>query len=79
MKGAKMEERFKEIKEEIEETISNLFGQYDMRIKGESCQKMERLLKNCMEDIEKHPHLLNTLKTQKELDFFVIQTMIYML
>lgn len=72
-----MEDRIKEMKNRLEGIISYLFGKYDMRRK-ENYQKMDRLLKFCMEDIEKHTCLLD-IKKNEELEFFVIQSMIYML
>lgn len=67
------------MQEKIEGMISYLFGKYDMRKGDRNHQRMEKLLKFCLEDMEKHPCLLEILNNKEELEFFVIQSMIYML
>lgn len=72
-----MEERIEEMEEQFREIISYLFGKYDMKRK-ENYQKMDKLLRYCMEDVKSHSCLLN-IRKKEELEFFVIQSMMYML
>lgn len=67
------------MEERIKKMISYLFGKYDMRKGNKNHQRMEKLLKFCMEDIEKHLYLEEELNNKEKLEFFVIQSMIYMI
>ncbi|WP_346961344.1 hypothetical protein [Clostridium sp.] len=77
-----MENKQTELKDNIEQRIkdmiSYIFGKYDMR-KGKSNEfRMKKLLEFCMDDIRIHPSLKESLKTKESLEFFVTQSIIYM-
>lgn len=74
-----MLERRVKMEEKIEGMISYLFGKYDMRQGDKNYKRMEKLLKFCMEDMEKYPCLFTELDSKEKLEFFVIQSMIRML
>lgn len=67
------------MKDKIEKTISYIFGEYDMRKGKKNSITMQRLAKFCLDDIKEHPGLEKELNDTKKLEFFVIQSMIYML
>lgn len=67
------------IEQRIKDMISYVFGKYDMR-KGRTNEfRMKKLLDFCMEDIEIHPSLKESLVTKESLEFFIIQSMIYII
>lgn len=67
------------IEQEIENMISYVFGKYDMR-KGETNKsRMKKLYEFCINDLKEYPALKDSLKTKESLEFFVIQSMIYMI
>lgn len=67
------------MKDKIEKTISYIFGEYDMRKGEKNLITMQQLAKFCLDDIKEHPGLENELNDTKELEYFVIKSMIYML
>mgnify|MGYP004567894629 FL=1 len=67
------------LKEKVEAMISYIFGKYDMR-KGENNKlRMQKLTEFCMKDINKHPTLIKELNDKTALEYFVIQSIIYMM
>lgn len=67
------------MKEKVEAMISYIFGKYDMR-KGENNKlRMQKLTEFCMKDINKHPTLIKELNDKTALEYFVIQSIIYMM
>lgn len=67
------------MKEKIEAMISYVFGKYDMR-KGKMNQmRMSKLLDFCMKDINEHPSLADNLQDNTALEYFVVQSIIYMM
>ena len=67
------------MKEKVEAMISYIFGKYDMR-KGENNKlRMQKLTEFCMKDINKHPTLIKELSDKTALEYFVIQSIIYMM
>lgn len=75
----KVENEETNIKHKIMDTISYVFGKYDMRRGKDNELRMKHLLEFCMSDIESHPSLEDSLKTKEALEFFVTQSIIYML
>ena len=63
----------------IRTAISYLFGKYDMRTGVENQIRMDNVLKMCMNDIASHPCLENGLDTKEKIEFFVMQTIFYMI
>lgn len=68
-----------DIKMRIETTISYLFGKYDMRRGEDNKNRMQKVLEFCMEDIRMHPALEQELNSNERLEFFIIQSLIYMI
>ena len=66
------------MKEKVEAMISYIFGKYDMR-KGENKFRMQKLTEFCMRDIDEHPILIKELNDKTALEYFVIQSIIYMM
>jgi hypothetical protein len=67
------------MKEKLKDMISHVFGKYGMRKGLDNEFRMKRLLDFCMSDIESHPSLEESLKTKESLEFFVTQSIIYMM
>ena len=67
------------MQEKIEAMISYVFGKYDMRKGKKNNTRMKKLLKFCMEDMKEHPSLENELHDKSALEFYVVQSMIYMI
>lgn len=67
------------MKEKIEAMISYVFGKYDMRKGKINQERISKLLDFCMKDIIKHPSLADELQDNTALEFFVIQSIIYMM
>ena len=69
-----------EIKKKIEEYVSNLLYQHDMASwRNENNQKrMDRVVAKCMEDLESHNGLLELLQNENQIEYFVRQTILYM-
>lgn len=67
------------MKEKVEAMISYMFGKYDVR-KGENNKlRMQKLTEFCMQDIAEHPILIKELSDKTALEYFIIQSMIYMM
>ena len=67
------------LKEKVEAMISYIFGKYDTR-KGENNKlRMQKLTEFCMKDINEHPTLIKELSDKTALEYFVIQSIIYMM
>ena len=67
------------MKEKVEAMISYIFGKYDMR-KGENNKlRMLKLTEFCIKDINEHPTLIKELSDKTALEYFVIQSIIYMM
>jgi len=67
------------MQQEVENMISYIFGKYDMRKGKDNELRMKHLLEFCMSDISLHPSLESSLKTKEALEFFVTQSIIYMM
>lgn len=67
------------MKKRLEDMISYVFGKYDMRTGIDNKTRMEKLLQFCLNDIESHPGLEATFDDNDKLEFFVIQSIIYMM
>lgn len=67
------------MKERVGAIISYIFGKYDMR-KGENNRlRMQKLAVFCLQDIEEHPKLKDELENKFALEYFVIQSIIYLM
>lgn len=67
------------MKERVEAMISYIFGKYDMR-KGENNRlRMQKLAEFCLQNIEEHPNLKDELENKSALEYFVIQSIIYLI
>ena len=69
----------KSMENRIQATISYIFGKYDVRKGVEGRVRMENVFNVCMRDIESHPALVVALDSQEKIEFFVMQTIIYMI
>lgn len=67
------------MKEKLEGMISHVFGKYDMRLGEDNKNRMQKVLEFCMEDIRIHPALEQELNSNEKLEFFIIQSLIYMI
>lgn len=69
-----------EIKKKIEDYVSNLLFQHDMAVwRNENNQKtMDKIIEKCMEDLKRHNSLLEILDNDKQIEYFVCQTILYM-
>ena len=68
-----------DIETRVETIISYLFGKYDMRLGEDNKNRMQKVLEFCMEDIRMHPALECELNSNEKLEFFIIQSLIYMI
>ncbi len=68
-----------DIQSKIKDMISHVFGKYDMRLGEDNLRRLKSLLNFCMSDIENHPNLASSLQTNDELEFYVVQSIIYMM
>ena len=68
-----------DMKKRLEDMISYVFGKYDMRTGIDNKIRMEKLLQFCLGDIESHPGLEAIFDDNDKLEFFVIQSIIYMM
>ena len=68
-----------DIETRVETIISYLFGKYDMRLGEDNKNRMQKVLEFCMEDIRMHPALEYELNSNEKLEFFIIQSLIYMI
>lgn len=67
------------MEEKLKGIISRIFGKYDMRLGEDNKKRMQKVLEFCMEDIRIHPALECELNSNIKLEFFVIQSLIYMI
>lgn len=69
-----------EVKKKIEKYVSNMLYQHDMAAwRNENNQKrMDRIVAKCMEDLESHEGLLELLQNDSQIEYFVRQTILYM-
>ena len=69
------------IKKKIENYVSILLFQHDMCIdRNENNKKtMERIVEKCMNDIHNHEGLLEALEHDRQIEYFVRQTILYMI
>lgn len=67
------------MEEKLEGMISYIFGKYDMRRGEDNKNRMQKVLESCMEDIRIHPALERELDSNEKLEFFIIQSLIYMI
>ncbi len=67
------------MEEKLKGMISYVFGKYDMRLGEDNKNRMQKVLEFCMDDIRIHPALERELNSNKKLEFFIIQSLIYMI
>ena len=67
------------MKKRLEDMISYVFGKYDMRTDVSNKTRMEKLLQFCFDDIESHTGIETIFDDNDKLEFFVIQSIIYMM
>ena len=69
-----------EIKNKIEDYVSDLLYQHDMSIgRNENNKKiMNRIVDKCMEDLSTHDGLIELLENDNKIEYFVRQTILYM-
>lgn len=65
-----------DMEKNIRDIISKIFGDYDMR-NTQNTKRMKRIFDFCMSDLEAHPMLKESLQTKEELEFFVMQSILY--
>ncbi len=68
------------IKKKIEDYVSNLLFQHDMATwRNENNQEtMDKIVEKCMKDLKRHDGLLKMLENDKQIEYFVRQTILYM-
>ncbi len=54
----------------VEDTIYHIYRMYD--IKGET-EQQKNLKRICMNELNSHPAIKDEIKTEKQLEFFIIQ------
>lgn len=69
-----------EIKKKIESYVENLLFQHDMSVgRNENNQKtMDKIVTRCMSDLGKHKGLAEILQNDRQIEYFVKQTILYM-
>lgn len=69
-----------EIQKKIESYVKELLHLHDMSIYRNENNKnaMDRIVIKCMNDIRKHEGLLEALKDDSQIRYFVRQTILYM-
>ena len=69
-----------EIKKKIEDYVSGLLFQHDMAAwKNENNQKtMDKIVEKCIDDLKRHDGLLEMLENDRQIEYFVRQTILYM-
>jgi len=68
------------IKEKIENYVEQLLFLHDMSVgRNENNMKTkDRIVARCMSDLEKHKGLAEILQNDKQIEYFVRQTILYM-
>lgn len=68
------------IRKKIEEYVSNLLYQHDMATwrNDDNQKRMDRIVAKCMKGLESHDGLLELLQNDKQIEYFVKQTILYM-
>ena len=76
----KEEVHMEEIKKKIEDYVSDLLFRHDMATwRNENNQKtMDKIVEKCMEDLKRHGGLLEMLENNNQIEYFVRQTILYM-
>ena len=69
-----------ELKKKIESYVENLLFQHDMSVRrNENNQKtMDKIVARCMSDLKKHKGLAEILQNDRQIEYFVRQTILYM-
>ena len=62
----------------IEEIVWYLFRKYDVKNCGYE-EKIQNIVDYCMDDLQKHPDLKDALDTNARIEFFVLQSILYIL
>lgn len=70
-----------QIKKKIESYVCYLLHQHDMSIGRNENNKnaMYRIVAKCIKDLEKHEGLIEALENEKQIEYFVRQTILYMI
>ena len=68
------------MKKKIENYVENILFLHDMSIhRNEDNKKtMDRIVERCMKDLERHEGLLELLQNDRQIEYFVRQTILYM-
>lgn len=74
------DERVKKVAEKIKEYANDLLYRHDMSPNRteENQKRLDKIVTRCIEDIEEHPNLVNLLKSENQIEYFVRQTILYM-
>lgn len=69
-----------ELRKKIENYVSNLLFLHDMSVgRNENNQKtMDKIVERCMSDLERHKGLVEILQNDRQIEYFVRQTILYM-
>lgn len=70
----------KEIKKKIEEYVEVILFLHDLSVfrNDGNRQTADRIIAKCMESLEAHEGLSDILKTDTQIEYFVRQTILYM-
>lgn len=68
------------LRKKIENYVSNLLFLHDMSVgRNENNQKtMDKIVERCMADLERHKGLAEILQNDRQIEYFVRQTILYM-
>lgn len=69
-----------ELRKKIENYVSNLLFLHDMSVgRNKNNQKtMDKIVERCMADLERHKRLAEILQNDRQIEYFVRQTILYM-
>lgn len=68
-----------EMRQRIDAMVRYVFRQCDLMHWSGAEARIQKIIKMCMDDIDTHPDLLNELRDDANIEFFVRQTMLYAL
>lgn len=70
-----------EIKNKIKNYVWDLLYQHDISPRRSENNKniMNRIINKCIEDLERHTELLELLKNDWQIEYYVRQTILYMI
>lgn len=70
-----------EIKKKIENYVWDLLYRHDMSPgrNEKNKERMNKIVERCIKDLQRHSGLLETLENDTQIEYFIRQTILYML